>query len=104
MKMTRQQHLLLIAMEECDEVSQRISKGLRFGLDEVQPQQSFTNAERVVREWADLVAVFEMLRDAGTLGFEGSDFDELIDRKKAKIETFLEYSKQCGTLSREVSA
>jgi hypothetical protein len=30
--MTRKEHLLVIAMEECNEVAQRLSKALRFSL------------------------------------------------------------------------
>ena len=53
--MTREEHLLVVAMEECDEVSQRIAKALRFGLEQVQqdvgdkPEENperLTNLER----------------------------------------------------------
>ena len=34
--MTESENLLIILMEECDELSQRVSKALRFTLDEKQ--------------------------------------------------------------------
>lgn len=45
--MKRHEHLLSILAEECCEVGQRVSKALRFGLDEVQPGQDLSNAERI---------------------------------------------------------
>ena len=95
--MTKTEHLLLCVMEECAEVSQRASKALRFGLEEIQPGQQLTNAQRLVLEYADLYAVFEML---------GDEYPHLprvltvdVEAKKAKVKQFLHYSEQCGTLS-----
>ncbi len=90
--MTRQEHLLVIAAEECVEVAQRLTKASRFGLNETQPNQEFDNAYRVVQEYNDLVAVLRML------GLEVRD-PEMIAAKQAKIERYLEYSKTQGTLA-----
>jgi len=73
MAMTRSEHLLVILAEECNEVAQRVSKALRFGLEEIQPGQGKTNAERISDELDDLMAVLEMLCDEGCL--DGSPFD-----------------------------
>jgi hypothetical protein len=91
--MTREEHLGVIGMEECNEVGQRISKALRFGRDQVQPGQSKTNRERVEAEFTDLCATLDML-----------DFSIVPDaqrmaEKRAKVETFLAYSVVCGTLT-----
>ena len=59
--MNRTEHLITIFGEEGSEVAQRASKILRFGVDEVQPGQVKTNAERLVDEYADIIAVAEML-------------------------------------------
>jgi phosphoribosyl-ATP pyrophosphohydrolase len=101
---TRKEHLLVCACEEAIEVAlalaQRISKGLRFGLDEVQVGQDKTNAERVIQEFADLTALISMLASEGHLPFVGADkFAEMTAAKKAKIEKFLLVSKDHGTLS-----
>lgn len=99
--MNRQEHLLTIMAEECAEVAQRISKALRFGLSEVEPGQDATNAERIVWEFMDLRAAFEMLKDEGAFPLEWTDVDSAasIARKRAKVEKFLRYSETCGTLA-----
>ena len=66
--MTELEHLFCIAGEEGVEVSQRVSKILRFGRGEIQPGQDLNNTERFVQEFNDLVAVMEMLQDAGAIG------------------------------------
>lgn len=58
--MTRQEQLLLIAMEECVEVAHRLSKALRFGMEEVQPGQPLTNSQRIYDEYYQLRAVLGM--------------------------------------------
>jgi len=54
--MTLDEHLLICLAEECSEVVQRITKALRFGLDEVQPGQEFTNSQRIGQELIDVAA------------------------------------------------
>lgn len=89
--MNRTEHLLIIAMEECNEVAQRCSKALRFGLEEVQPGQDLTNIQRIRQEYSDLAAVLEMLGVGAPLGRD-------MDGKRAKVEKFLAYSADLGTL------
>ena len=95
--MNRTEHLLSCLAEECAEVAQRVSKALRFGLDEVQPGQPHTNAQRIGQEFNDLLAVVEMLEEEGTL--ERPTDTHAIERKKAKVLSFMEYAEQCGTLT-----
>lgn len=95
--MTRKEHLLTILAEECAETAKRTSKALRFSLAEVQPGQSFTNAERIVGEFNDIVAVMEMLKAEGHLK-EVFDYQH-IQAKKAQVEHFMSRSKANGTLT-----
>jgi hypothetical protein len=102
--MTRVEHLLCILQEECGEVARRASKALRFGLAEVQPGQELSNADRIVQKLCDLIAVVEMLQ-LEVVGEDGQidpDFPDgyraAIGGKKAKVEKFLRYSDECGTL------
>ena len=95
--MTRQQHLLICLAEECAEVAQRASKALRFGLQEIQPGQHLTNAERLADEAIDLQAVLKMLTDGKHLDL-GVDARRRTDLKIAKVCEFLRYSKSQGTL------
>lgn len=96
--MTRTEHLLVILSEECAEVSQRVTKALRFGLTEIQPGQSASNGYRIIEEYADLLAVAGMLMEENALPrFE--NLGPLIQSKRQKIEQFLVYSaNSCGTL------
>lgn len=94
--MKRHEHLLTILAEECSEVTQRVSKALRFGLDEVQPGQELTNAERIEVELTDLFTVVGMLVADGHFKIKDRSAD--FDAKQEKVERFLAYSAKCGTL------
>lgn len=93
--MTETEHLLTIVMEECNEVAQRASKALRFGLTETQPGGELDNAERIMIEFDDLIGVIQMLQEKTLL--PGS-VRQRIAAKKVKVTKFLEYSRQQGTL------
>lgn len=96
--MTRTEHLLSILAEECNEVAQRVSKAMRFGLSEIQPGQEKSNAERIKEEMVDLIAVWGMLCVSGcTEPIAPMDEPKIIAKQK-KVEKFLEYSVECGTL------
>ena len=90
--------LLTLIAEECNEVAQRASKAIRFGLNEVQEYQNLNNAQRLIYEFNDLVATMKILEEGGY--FNESIFNEdLQSIKKQKIRKYLEYSKECGTLT-----
>lgn len=95
--MTNLQHLMLIAMEECNEVSQRLSKAIRFGLDEVYPETGKTNAKSLAEEIADLFTTLEMINEIRPIepGWDSSDHEE---KKRAKIKKYMEYSRSLGQL------
>jgi len=89
--------LYTIAGEECAELAQRFSKAARFGGNEVQPGQDLNNRQRILYEFADLLAMMEMLEFAPQPMHVA--LRPFIDDKKAKVEKFLAYSQECGTLS-----
>ena len=105
--MNRQEHLLTILGEECSELHQEICKALRFGVNE-QRDLPTSNAQRMFKEFNDLLAMVEMVNedilsqpwngitytDKGILYRE----EKFITAKKAKVEKYLLYSKECGTL------
>lgn len=95
--MNRKEHLLTILSEECLEIAKDVSKGLRFGLDDHYPTQTITNGESINHEFNDLLAVIEMLNEEGILNVKPDR--ELIEKKKQKVEHFLLYSKNAGTLN-----
>ena len=102
--MNREQHLLTILAEECNEVAQRVSKALRFGISEVHPDTAINpdqlnNAKRIAQEMGDLIGAWEMLEHEGVV----PKIDHAqIRAKKEKIERYLVYSKQVGELTDKV--
>lgn len=95
--MNRTEHLMVKGMEECAETAKRLSKALRFGLEEVWPDPyenptGQTNRAIIVREFNDLHAVMRMLGLA--------ELDETaIEAHQVKTESFLNYSRTQGTLN-----
>lgn len=59
---------MLICQEECAEVTQAISKIMRFGLMETWNEK--TNQERLEEEVGDLVAMIEILQERGVIDRE----------------------------------
>lgn len=95
--MTRQEHLMVCLIEECNETVHALSKCLRFGPDEIWPKMDQTNMERVSVELNDLLAVAAMLVD------EGFDLDvdlESAEAKKAKVEKYIKYAEFLGTIEK----
>ena len=92
---------MVIGMEECAEIAQRLSKALRFGMEQVQaeaghavtgdPDELLTNRERIRKEFSDLASVLEMVGIGAPLG-------KWMDEKREKVERFLTYSAEVGTL------
>lgn len=97
--MTREDLLLTMLAEECAEVTQVVSKALRFGLHNIRNAQESTNAQRIVHEFYDIFAVFEMLEEEGILDTSSNTVEEHIKIKKARIEEYLLVSKTCGRLT-----
>ena len=93
--MNRQEHLLVILMEECNELSQEVSKALRFGVHE-QRDLPTSNIERMNMEFNDLLGVLALLKSEEILITSDA---KRIANKITKIEHYLEYSKECGTLT-----
>ena len=94
--MTRTELLLITLSEECNETAQRVSKALRFTLEEIQDGQTFNNAERIVYEFNDIAAVMEILKEEGLV--EKVIDREAIELKKVKVKKWLQYSEKVGTL------
>lgn len=99
--MNRKEHILTIIAEECGEVAQRITKMLRFGVDEVTPglEPHLDNNYRFYKEFADLLGMVEMAEDEGIL--ISPDDDLMIkwkNDKVEKVEKYMEYSQKMGTL------
>jgi hypothetical protein len=88
----RTRELLICAAEECAEVTQRITKALRFGLDEVHPGQPLTNAQRIAGELGDLQAVVNMLAALDVLN--SMEIAAAATAKYPKLDHFLQTPKE----------
>lgn len=95
--MNRKEHLLSCLAEECAEIGHRASKALRFGLDDVEPGQELTNAQQIRKELDDLSVIVQMLCEADMIS-PWHDVEHM-RRKQAKVEHYLEYAQERGTLS-----
>jgi NTP pyrophosphatase (non-canonical NTP hydrolase) len=78
----RQREILLIAQEECAEVTQAISKTFRFGL--LESYNAKTNQERLEEEVGDLVCMIELMKDSGIIDPEFVRTASV--KKKVKLE------------------
>lgn len=96
--MNTQEHLLTCLAEECNEVAHRVSKALRFGLDEVQEGQTKNNAARIAEELTDLLGVLKMLEDDNVL-FVDRSF-AAYKRKKDRVLKYMERAVANGVLQR----
>ncbi len=92
-------YLLSHLAQECCEVAIRCTKAQMFGLDEVQPEQPYTNAERIMHELADVVATLEAMQAFQVLP-ELSQVEKIqrVRDKKIKAEHFRVYSEGLGRL------
>ena len=98
--MNKIEHLLCCLAEEANEVAHRVSKALRFGLEEIQDGQTLTNAQRISQEFNDMLAIVEMLEEFGILG--RSTDTHAIERKKNKVCAYMVYAEKCGSLDAPV--
>ncbi len=98
--MNRAEHMMTTAAEEAMEVGHRITKAMRFGVDEFQPGQEMTNAERVLDEFHDLFAMLTLMSTEGVMPLDHliPDRSRLM-RKREKFERFLAISAEQGTLT-----
>ena len=80
--------LLTILAEEAAEIVQRATKALRFGIEEKQPEQPWTNAIRLAHEIGDLNETVRRLIDLSVLEPIAIQVGERLKRKK--LDRFLQ--------------
>lgn len=101
--MNRTEYLLVGLSEECSEVAKEISKALRFGLDDCNPnampsEVGITNSQKITQEIADFIGSSEMLFLEGIIK-RPNILD--IEKKKDKIKKYIKYAESRGTLQKE---
>jgi NTP pyrophosphatase (non-canonical NTP hydrolase) len=80
-----EKEILLIAQEECAEVTQAISKVFRFGMDAV--HKDATNRERLTEEVGDLHCMIELMVESGMI-----DRKELFNASGKKRQKLQQWS------------
>lgn len=91
------EHLLTCLAEECAEVQQAVSKALRFGMDDGRPESQTTNAQDIARELVDVLAIVEMLEEAGVITLPKNKEARII-QKKIRVVDCMKYAKARGVL------
>lgn len=99
--MTKDEQLLVIAMEECAEIQQAISKALRFGMDNHHPSSpEITNGKAIWTEISQLNAVIQILIDNGILPtITTKEMDEMMEEKTRKVNKYIKLSQKLGLVS-----
>ena len=77
-----EKQILLICQEECAEVTQAISKVFRFGYDSEYNDR--TNRQRLTEEVGDLIAMIDLMFEAGIIDESSTNMAAL--QKKIKLK------------------
>ncbi len=77
-----EKQILLICQEECAEVTQAISKVFRFGYDSEYNDR--TNRQRLTEEVGDLIAMIDLMFEAGIIDESSANMAAL--QKKIKLK------------------
>ncbi len=98
--MNKSDYLTLVAIEECAEIQQALSKAVRFGFDDHHPDcPDKTNEDDVLHEFYQLTAMIEELQRQHIIR---KPTDEAIRRikeqKLSKVSHYMAYSRQRGRL------
>lgn len=83
--------LLETLAEECAEVIKRCTKAMRFGLEEIQPGQEYSNARRIALEVGDVYEVVNRLEALSVLHPE--DIMTGIKSKQRQLAEFIQHDK-----------
>ena len=95
------ENITLTVIEECAEVSQALSKCLRFGFNSYNPMEpKFNNIQEALNEYYQLVAMMELLLTETGLQdvYSKDDVEQIKDNKIKKFKSYQEVSKKLGYL------
>lgn len=98
--MKETENLCVVVMEECAELQQALSKALRFGFHNHNPETpEKDNAIDILNEYYQLMGVMEMLIDSGEIGhFKTEDIEYVKQSKRCKVSDYKELSKRISTV------
>lgn len=98
--MNKTENLLTTAGEECAEIQQAISKSLRFGLYNHNPETlNKKNVDDIMIEFYQLCAVIQYSQECGILPiFMREQITEIKNNKIDNIKRYQKLSEELGTL------
>ena len=80
----KEREILNIALEECAEVTQAISKVFRFGFESCHPDNpNWTNRDHLTEEVGDLMCMIHLMMQQGII--ERSGVEKAVSGKLAKL-------------------
>ncbi len=89
---SNQKEILLIAQEECAEVTQAISKVFRFGFNS--EYQAKTNHQRLTEEVGDLMCMIDLMVESGMI--DRNKLTEAATNKRKKLEQWSNIFKEAA--------
>lgn len=96
--MNRGEYLMVVAMEECAEIQENISKAIRFGVGNHHPDKpETTNGYQILKEFNQLSAVIAMLIFGGYIPeISKEEATRIYMDKTDAVEHWIEYSRSIG--------
>ena len=97
------EYLLTCLSEEAGEVTQAVSKTIRFGLDSKHPSRGGDSNELALfKELMDMNAVFEILVEQGLISpsslMSEAEAHTHMEAKKAKVMNYMQQAAELGML------
>ena len=97
--MNSTENLYIIALEECAEMQQCITKILRFGKDNHHPDRHETNERELLKEYYQLQCIMNTLFDNGIIKDLSEDEIQTIKSlKKNSITKYAKLSQELGCI------
>jgi hypothetical protein len=97
--MNVKEHILTCIIEECAEVQQAATKALRFGLEDGYPGTDRTNGKDLTTEFIELHALIQYANSRFIIDMPNVETQsKMMDTKLMKLEHYMQYAKQEGTL------
>lgn len=89
---------MLVAIEECSEIQQALSKAMRFGLDDNHPESpNISNENQLIEEFYQLVAVFEELQKQKVITpITENEINFIKNQKIKNLKKYINYSQKKG--------
>lgn len=104
--MTENENLVVVAMEECAEIQQLLSKSMRFGFDNYHPNDitRTTNLDLLIEEYGQLTAVMDQLLINENIDINNwkdineNTFDDIKKNKINKVQQYVQLSRSLGLI------